>query len=424
MKKFIKNQKGQSLVELLIAISLGVIVIGSAVYALSFIIFSGNLNKQRQIAVSIGEGLMNKVKALAEGDWLSIYNLPSKGEEGKYIVVFSTSSEMKIVEGLESVLEEEITDNLVAHFKFDEATTSFVYDFSFYHNNGVFSSNPPPRELNNCQVGYCLKFLGSNQNFVSFPDSDVYEFPNSSFSLGGWIYSLGGGTVLAKGGGDSGSNTEYIFHINGQGFYFKSGWRSLSSLNIPQNLWVHIFIVFDKDTNTLKVFKNKELAEIIENVSGSYASNLNYGLKIGKQGENVTNYFSGYLDDIRIYNRALSQEEIEKIYFSSLGGVYLRYFSVDNVKRDINENIVANGIEDPSTQKIEVFVKWLTRKDTYQKISFVDYVTRWQNRVFNQFDWSGGPSSRGPINEPDSYFEQASENINFFQPGQLKLNLP
>lgn len=70
---------------------------------------------------------------------------------------------------------------------------------------------------------------------------------------------------------------------------------------------------------------------------------------------------------------------------------YTRFFSVENVNRDINGNIVTTGgfVEDPSTQKITVTVRWPISGQTAE-LKIAEYLTRSRSEVFRFTDWSGG----------------------------------
>jgi prepilin-type N-terminal cleavage/methylation domain-containing protein len=103
---------------------------------------------------------------------------------------------------------------------------------------------------------------------------------------------------------------------------------------------------------------------------------------------------------------------------------YTISFSVENVKRDALDNIVTEGgNDDPSTQKIIAAAQW-TVGTTTPKFQVVDYLIRWQNRVFNQTDWSGGSGQEGPLTDPNNKFASSTSNIDFVStPGVIKLNL-
>ncbi|KKU77394.1 MAG: hypothetical protein UY12_C0026G0013 [Parcubacteria group bacterium GW2011_GWA2_47_8b] len=105
-----------------------------------------------------------------------------------------------------------------------------------------------------------------------------------------------------------------------------------------------------------------------------------------------------------------------------LDGVsFVRYFILDNVSRDSDGNIVTSGgTDDPSTQKITVFVFWSEGGDASNS-TFVKYLTRGRNLVFRQTDWSGGSGQTGPITVPNSRYDTATDIDATGQPGSIKV---
>jgi len=112
LKLLIKESSdGQSLIEILIAISIAAIVIGASVYGISFMFSSMTFNEQRQTATSLAEDLMNKVQSIADANWLDIYNLPHKGATSTYYVVASGSL-LAVTGGIESITINNVNYNL------------------------------------------------------------------------------------------------------------------------------------------------------------------------------------------------------------------------------------------------------------------------------------------------------------------------
>lgn len=84
-----KFQSGQSLVEILVAVAIGAIIIGGASYAISFILLSGTANEQRQTATILANDVISKVQAVADANWLDIYNLSGKGPASQFKIAAS-----------------------------------------------------------------------------------------------------------------------------------------------------------------------------------------------------------------------------------------------------------------------------------------------------------------------------------------------
>lgn len=93
---------------------------------------------------------------------------------------------------------------------------------------------------------------------------------------------------------------------------------------------------------------------------------------------------------------------------------YSRSFYVDNVSRDGSGNIEAvynASNDDPSTQKITVETSFAIGGST-KTVTSAYYVTRTQNFVLDQTDWSGGSGQAGPITKINNRFA-SSANVDF-----------
>jgi hypothetical protein len=79
------------------------------------------------------------------------------------------------------------------------------------------------------------------------------------------------------------------------------------------------FVVMSYDGLNAKMYVDNQLVSSKNNFGPSA---IYYGkpgkLAIGRDGDNSALYFKGKLDDIRIYNRALSQSEIASLYFENI----------------------------------------------------------------------------------------------------------
>jgi len=83
-----------------------------------------------------------------------------------------------------------------------------------------------------------------------------------------------------------------------------------SSTVISTKKWYFVTVSYDFNDNTMKLYLDGELIDENDNVApvpickNLYIGEYNYG----------ANHFTGIIDDVRIYNRSLSDSEIMKIY--------------------------------------------------------------------------------------------------------------
>lgn len=99
------QRKGQSLVEILVALGLGVILIGGVTALITVNLRSSSESKTNQAASSLTQEVIDGVKSVAESNWNTFYAL-SKGTANKYYIASST---LAVTAGTEPVTLGEYT---------------------------------------------------------------------------------------------------------------------------------------------------------------------------------------------------------------------------------------------------------------------------------------------------------------------------
>ena len=126
--------------------------------------------------------------------------------------------------------------------------------------------------------------------------------------------------------------------------------------SIQQNQWYHFLMTYDN--STLKLFLNNQLISSVNRVNALQA--ITTSLNIGGNAY----FFYGKIDDIRIYNRALTVSEINAIYNESPCN-YIIYDTItvkDTVKITVRDTIKTT-IRDTVTYTFKDTVK-VTIRDT------------------------------------------------------------
>jgi len=87
-----------------------------------------------------------------------------------------------------------------------------------------------------------------------------------------------------------------------------------TEIKIPTNQWVHVAITYNG--SHVKAYKDGSLESTIADPDGGAVVVNNEDLKIGARGgdESAAAFFNGIIDEVRIYNRALTEEEIKACY--------------------------------------------------------------------------------------------------------------
>lgn len=93
------GQRGQSLIEILVALGIGVILIGGVTALISVNMRSSAESKMTQAASSLTQEVIDGAKSKAEADWNAFYAL-AKGSANKYYIASSTNA---ITVGMEPI---------------------------------------------------------------------------------------------------------------------------------------------------------------------------------------------------------------------------------------------------------------------------------------------------------------------------------
>jgi len=196
---------------------------------------------------------------------------------------------------------------LVAYYGFDEGSGTSVTDGSGSGNGGTISGatwTPIGR------YGSALSFDGSN-DIVSVPDAASLDL-TTALTLEAWVYPTalsGWRTVLQK---DVPGELSYSLYAHDNvprpAGYVRVGTASQSvagAAALPLNAWTHL--AFTYDGATLRLYQNGEQVGSRALTGAITTSSL--PLTIGGNaawGE----HFAGRIDEVRLYNRALTAAEI------------------------------------------------------------------------------------------------------------------
>ncbi len=387
----LRDRSGQSLVEILIGIVVGVLLVLAATSLITPALRAGLNVSQIQASTALGKELLDNVRTFAEGDWHNISALATSSANPYYIL--AAQSPFTAVSGRESAVTE-VPSGLIGYWKLDEATGTVAHDFSGSGLNGALS-------------GVTLGQTGRVYNAMLFNGTNSYAAASSTgaavFSVSAWVKPNGtqtdGAGILSDSGG---SDTNYRLVFNGGtttlfgGIYSGAAWHNTpNSPALSTSSWSHVVFAFDGSSLTLFVDATR-----IGSTTWSGTPGHGDALYLGRYS---TIYYNGYVDDVRIYNRALSATEVAQLYKAT---AYDRYFYLDDVYRDTATGNVTStgGSYDPSTKKMTVVFGWNGGATS----SLTSYITRAMDQVVRQTDWAGGPNQDGPVTSANSRFATSS----------------
>ena len=121
--------------------------------------------------------------------------------------------------------------------------------------------------------------------------------------------------------------------------------------NVVDGEWHHIVTIADKDYDTIRMYVDgQERSVVVEHRYGSWPTiNNSDDLQIG--GENSSLYFNGIIDEVRIYNRALSADEVLNL-FNEAGS--LVFEPIGDKQVDVGSTLTFEVITQNSAQQVSI----------------------------------------------------------------------
>jgi hypothetical protein len=218
----------------------------------------------------------------------------------------------------------------VAHWKFNECQGTTAYDVSGNDNHGTVTigATEPQTSAGTCadglstsawyngrngKYGGSLSFDGVD-DWINVSQPDIQTSPNF-FTVSGWINPDSHDSYFIT--PNSVGLDQWIGYVNNERIYIyvaesadtNQRGRYSAVGSVPVGIWTHWAIsVNDKN---IKIYINGKLdSEYNEDID---IAGWTGDWRIGQRG-NSTHWFSGQLDDLRVYNYILTAEQIKLLY--------------------------------------------------------------------------------------------------------------
>ncbi len=217
-------------------------------------------------------------------------------------------------------------DALISQWKFDENSGNTATD-SKNNNNGTINNAQWTTGVN----GGALKFNGSN-SFVLIPNADNLN-PVNQITLMAWAKTEENKTAKIAEKGDWDGHNILQDKWNGWTAKIRTADNKSRTINWQNGIpvygeWYHIAMTYDGVN--FKLYVNGQLTNSKKIVGRLHVNNRNF--VIGSNG-GTQKFFNGAIDDVRIFDKALTQTEIQAI-FSNQGNTGNNDSDGDGVEDD------------------------------------------------------------------------------------------
>jgi len=222
------------------------------------------------------------------------------------------------------------TDGLVAYYPFNGDAN----DESGNGLNGIlYGPTLVADRFGNPNASY--EFDGVNDR-ITIPTTSGFNFlhTGSNFTISFWLktnINAGAQIIFSNTpGGDRNGIGLYIQELNGvKNYYFYIGRNAYGGpptwaviivtwpvVYPSNNEWTHILITYDYnlENNQVKCYENEVLKGTANRRNEHNPGNAYGYLQIGRYVSEYPDYFDGMIDDIRMYDRVLSEAEISELY--------------------------------------------------------------------------------------------------------------
>ena len=244
----------------------------------------------------------------------------------------------------------EVPAGLVGLWHFDESSGTAAGDASGWGNTGQTLCMTPP--VNNCVasnstptfitdtmigLGHAVSFAGRNNSLLSIPHAARYN--SSSLTVSAWAkpalsaVQANGAGIVSKGTlgnaafsleiGASGGQRVYQFRLETTAGAATISIFVRANTPIRPGQWDLVTGILDGVSHTVALYIN---GAFVANASIAGLTPVSSGLPIviGNKNDGTDNYtlgFSGAIDDVRIYNTALSAAQVTALYNSYIPAV-------------------------------------------------------------------------------------------------------
>ncbi|WP_445474203.1 disaggregatase related repeat-containing protein [Methanococcoides methylutens] len=203
--------------------------------------------------------------------------------------------------------------NLIADWKFDENTGTIAVDSSGNNNDGTISGATWTQGI----AGNAALSFDGVDDYVDAGNGASLNNPGNQITMEAWVYptSLSESYIISKHPGDT-VTSGYNLLITQNKFYFRLGdgttrYQLVSPHGMSTNTWYHVAAVYDG--TSMKIYRNGTELSGSTPFSGNIGAN-SYNVTIGKSVSGTSYSWNGDIDDVKIYDRALSGEEILSHY--------------------------------------------------------------------------------------------------------------
>ena len=205
-----------------------------------------------------------------------------------------------------------------------------LFDFSGNGNNATCSGSSCPVLNQSGKLNQGYSFDGSNDYFANTSSADMLNFGSSQdFSISAWfkVSSLGSNKVIFSKGDIASGRSWFRLRVDTNNNILceassnSPGEDSVatSSATVSIGLWYHAVCVFDRDGNVVVYVNSTSSGSGSMSATGDLDDPQGFLVGARSSSNSPGLYMAGTVDELAVWNRSLSNAEIEGIYLRQKG---------------------------------------------------------------------------------------------------------
>ncbi|WP_169081293.1 LamG-like jellyroll fold domain-containing protein [Paenibacillus sp. PL91] len=236
-------------------------------------------------------------------------------------------------------------DGLVGEWKFDEVSTGGITPDTFLRNNAILSG----AALGSGKVGKAL-LLNGYDNYATVPNQNLIN-TGSDFTISlllnfNSLYTNRNVVIVQQQG--EGGETLLSRRPDGRLQSSLGGTTTIGETLIEPKKWYHVSL--SREGDQVKLYVNGALEKVTDDTL--LVSNIGE-FRIGADREaGVTNAWPGYIDELKIYDKALTDEEMKLVPGFSWPTISLKGNSEMNLS--LNDAYVESGATASDSSNIDI----------------------------------------------------------------------
>ncbi|MCK4342404.1 MAG: LamG domain-containing protein [Phycisphaerae bacterium] len=209
----------------------------------------------------------------------------------------------------------DLNDGLVGYWSFDEGEGGTAYDYSGHGNHGTIQGASWTSGISASAL-----YFDGDADYVDCGNGASLQFPGS-VTVSVWVKTdaiTESKQIVRKSVGNPGTT---FFWLRPDSVLFGFYYDELGHCEITTTAtvhvgeWAHIAAIFDDDGDMFSVYINGVGEAKIE--QHARPAEMAHSLFVAKRDQpGHYNYFKGAIDEVRIYDRTLSEDEILDLYWS------------------------------------------------------------------------------------------------------------